>query len=121
MNILLVDDDQTSREAFASMLRMQGYGVDEAVDGYEGFATFETYHTDMIITDCEMPTLDGIELITEIRREGHLIPIIAMSGSIANMRPMMDAGATCFLLKPVNFNDLLACITLQAGKARAKV
>lgn len=118
MNILLVDDDATSREALAEMLRRSGCNVEEAVDGGDGWSSFDPDWVDMVITDQNMSHMNGDEMIAEIRREGHLIPIIAMSGNADNMKRMMDAGANAFLLKPIKFDDLLMCITLQAGKAR---
>jgi DNA-binding response OmpR family regulator len=123
MNILLVEDDPAIREPLAEMLRMNYYVVYEANCGVE--ALLYGSHKDfgdpgycMVITDCEMPVMGGIELINQIRVSDLRIPIIAMSGNQDNMKRMMDAGANVFLLKPINFTDLLACITLQAGKAR---
>ena len=119
MNILLVEDDRAIREPMAEMLRKSGYKVEQAEDGFDAIARGISRFIDVVITDCEMPRTDGVSLIKYLKGAGYeSIPIIAMSGSIANMKLMMDAGANAFLLKPINFNDLLACITLQAGKAR---
>lgn len=84
--ILVVEDDLNLRLTLTELLRLQGFAVVTARDGDEGYLQALAHQPDLVITDLQMPILDGIELARLIRRErGKLsgVPIIALSANFA--------------------------------------
>lgn len=80
--ILLVEDSFSTRETEKNILTGEGYRVDEASDGIEALQSVKTTNYSLIITDIEMPRMDGLTLIENIRRDpaGCKIPVIVLSG-----------------------------------------
>ncbi|MBO0800590.1 MAG: response regulator, partial [Blastocatellia bacterium] len=79
--ILIVEDDQNIRITLTEMFRMEGYSVITARDGDEGYLQALAHQPDLIVTDLNMPILDGVELAKLIRRErGKIsgVPILAL-------------------------------------------
>jgi len=104
--IMVVEDDLTLRLTLTELFRLQGFAVVTARDGDEGYLQAVAHQPDLIITDLQMPVLDGIELARLIRRErGKLsgIPIIALSGTLGefNLPEKMNAGIDRFVDKSV--------------------
>ncbi|MGH9802537.1 MAG: response regulator [Blastocatellia bacterium] len=102
--IMVVEDDLTLRLTLTELLRLQGFSVVTARDGDEGYLQALAHQPDLIITDLQMPVLDGIELARLIRRErGKLsgVPIIALSGNLSefNLSEKMGAGIDRFVDK----------------------
>lgn len=77
--LLLIEDEDSSREEFRDRLRSEGYRVMDAPNGRLGLALFRAHHPDVVITDILMPEKDGLEVIMEIRTEQSDACIIAMS------------------------------------------
>ena len=79
--ILVVDDSLTVRELERKLLNSHGYEVDIAVDGMDGWNAVRTGHYDLILTDVDMPRLDGVELLTLIRKDARLnrLPVAIVS------------------------------------------
>ncbi|MDQ3012730.1 MAG: response regulator [Acidobacteriota bacterium] len=85
--ILVVEDDQNIRFTLTELLRLQGFAVVVARDGDEGYLQALAHQPDLVITDLQMPILDGIELRRLIRLErGKLsgIPIIMLSANLSD-------------------------------------
>ena len=83
--ILVVEDDQNLRLTMTELLRLEGYAVVTARDGDEGYSQAIVHQPDLIITDLNMPILDGVELARLIRRQrGRIasVPIIALSANL---------------------------------------
>lgn len=104
--IMVVEDDLTLRLTLTELFRLQGFAVVTARDGDEGYLQAVAHQPDLIITDLQMPVLDGIELARLIRREhGKLseIPIIALSGNLGefNLPDKLGAGIDRFVDKSV--------------------
>ena len=104
--IMVVEDDLTLRLTLTELFRLQGFSVVTARDGDEGYLQAVAHQPDLIITDLQMPILDGIELARLIRRErGKLsgIPIIALSGNLGefNLPEKRGAGIDRFVDKSV--------------------
>jgi len=102
--IMVVEDDLTLRLTLTELFRLQGFAVVTARDGDEGYLQAVAHQPDLIITDLQMPILDGIELARLIRRErGKLsgIPIIALSGNLGefNLPDKLGAGIDRFVDK----------------------
>jgi two-component system chemotaxis sensor kinase CheA/two-component system sensor histidine kinase and response regulator WspE len=112
LRILLVDDSAIAREAEAALLRSLGHEVDEAVDGEDGWQRLQggAYH--LLVTDVQMPVLDGIDLTRRIKATPrlHKLPILILSSLSApeERRRGVDAGADAYLVKGEMDADTLA-------------
>jgi two-component system sensor histidine kinase and response regulator WspE len=67
--VLVVDDSLTVRELERKLLGSRGYEVEAAVDGMDGWNAARTGHFDLVVTDIDMPRMDGIELVTLIKND----------------------------------------------------
>jgi two-component system chemotaxis response regulator CheY len=112
--ILTVDDSASVRQMVAFTLRQAGYEVAEAVDGKDGLAKVNGGQFQLIITDLNMPNLDGIQLIAAVRQVPgyNFIPILMLTTeSQADKKDAgRKAGATGWIVKPFNAEQLLAVI-----------
>jgi signal transduction histidine kinase/DNA-binding NarL/FixJ family response regulator len=112
--VLIVDDVIANREMLADLLRGLGFAIEEAANGKEGLAQAETMQPDLILMDIMMPVMDGLEATRRIRSTPNLatVPIIAISASATaeDQRGSMVAGASAFMTKPIDQEDLLAQI-----------
>ena len=78
--ILVVDDDDSIRFLLRAVLELRGYDVIEAENGYEGLLRYQAEPTDLVITDMQMPVMDGLELIMELQRTFPWVKVVAISG-----------------------------------------
>jgi two-component system chemotaxis response regulator CheY len=112
--ILTVDDSSSVRQMVGFTLRKAGYEVAEAVDGRDGLTKVGAGKFDLIITDLNMPNVDGIELITTVRKipEYKFVPILMLSTeSQAEKKDAgRKAGATGWIVKPFNAEQLVAVV-----------
>ncbi|MDJ0276164.1 response regulator [Sphingomonas sp. 2R-10] len=103
-SILAVDDSASLRMAIRIALTGAGYSVTEAGDGVEGLAKAEATRFDMIVTDLNMPNMDGLSMIRELRKQPAQagVPIIFLTTeSDPEMKNQAKAaGATGWLVKP---------------------
>ena len=101
--ILVVDDDARLRFILKTQLAASGFSVREAEDGGKAMRTLETESVDLVLTDIDMPNVDGIELIQFIRAESRWrnLPIIVLStrGSTQDKQRAVAAGADSYLVK----------------------
>ncbi|MBJ2268730.1 hybrid sensor histidine kinase/response regulator [Pseudomonas sp. MF6772] len=122
--ILVVDDSLTVRELQRKLLLNRGYEVAVAVDGMDGWNALRSEDFDLLITDIDMPRMDGIELVTLLRRDTRLqsLPVMVVSykDREEDRRRGLDAGADYYLAK-ASFHDdaLLDAVVELIGGARA--
>ncbi|MCL9653463.1 hybrid sensor histidine kinase/response regulator [Pseudomonas protegens] len=122
--ILVVDDSLTVRELQRKLLINRGYDVAVAVDGMDGWNALRSESFDLLITDIDMPRMDGIELVTLLRRDNRLqsLPVMVVSykDREEDRRRGLDAGADYYLAK-ASFHDdaLLDAVVELIGGARA--
>jgi two-component system chemotaxis response regulator CheY len=112
-NILLVDDSATMLMSLKGTLEIGGYGVATAPDGEAALGLLKAgMKPDLIITDINMPKLDGIGLIQEARKLLRFTPILALTteSQQAKREEAKKSGATGWLVKPVGGQDLLKVI-----------
>lgn len=110
MKILVVEDEHRIAQALKVGLSDEGYAVDVAYDGDEGYRTAMADEYDVIIMDVMMPVMDGVEASRKLREEGNHTPILMLT---ARSQPDdivtgLDAGADDYLPKPFSFDVLLA-------------
>lgn len=112
--ILTVDDSASVRQMVSFTLRKAGYEVVEAVDGKDGLGKVGGGKLDLIITDLNMPNMDGIEMISIIRKlPGYsFVPILMLTTeSQAEKKDAgRKAGATGWIVKPFNADQLIAVV-----------
>jgi len=118
--ILIVDDDDSIRSLLAATLQQHEYQVLEAVNGKEAFDLFREHHPSLVISDVEMPEMDGFQLLSVIKSDLQygLTPVILMSGAftdLKNLRFGLSNGADDYILKPFDSGELI-----QSTKARLK-
>ncbi len=106
--VLVVDDSLTVRELERKLLSSRGYAVDVAVDGMDGWNAVRTGHYDLMITDVDMPRLDGIELLKLVRQDARLksLPVMVVSykDREEDRNRGLEAGADYYLTK-ASFHD----------------
>lgn len=108
--VLIVDDDELQRQLLAETLAEEGYHTSTAEDGLAALEAIKPFHPDVILTDLNMPRMDGIELITELRRRESSIPVIVLTafGNVEKAVGIVhDLKAFWFLEKPVKLSVLV--------------
>ena len=110
--VLTIDDSRTMRDMLLMALEDAGYTVIQAVDGVDGLETLASKGADVIITDINMPRMDGIQLIREARQMLRFTPILALTTESQQVKrdEAKRSGATGWLVKPVGGTDLLKVI-----------
>jgi len=122
-HVLVVEDSLTVRELERKLLEKRGYTVTVAVDGMDGWNALRSTHFDLVVTDIDMPRMDGIELVTLIKRDTLLktIPVMIVSykDRDEDRRRGLDAGADYYLAKG-SFHDeaLLDAVHDLIGEAQ---
>ena len=113
--ILAVDDSPSLRQMVAFTLKGAGYDVVEAVDGVEALGVAKGQAFDLVITDINMPNMDGIQLIKELRTLPNFkfTPILCLTteSSDDKKRQGKEAGATGWIVKPFSPEKLLATMS----------
>ncbi|MVT11641.1 sigma-54-dependent transcriptional regulator [Chitinophaga tropicalis] len=112
-NILIIDDEKSIRKTLSEILSYEGYKVDEAADGAEGFKMFKDKQYDAVLCDIKMPKMDGLEFLEKAKETNPDIPIVMVSGH-GNIDTAVEAvkkGAYDYISKPPDLNRLL--ITLR--------
>ncbi len=118
--VLVIDDDELTRTLLKRMLTGEGHEVEEALDGAEGLRLFGERPPDVVLTDINMPGLDGHEVITAIRVLHADVPIIAISGGgeVATDELLVKAsalGAGEIIMKPFEFTQLVGAVQRALG------
>jgi chemosensory pili system protein ChpA (sensor histidine kinase/response regulator) len=122
VRLLLVDDSLSIRKFVGKMLESAGYQVDTAVDGEDGLRKASTFAYSMILTDLEMPKLNGFEVIQALRRrsETSQTPVVVMTTRAGDKHRQMaiNIGANSYIAKPVEERTLLQEVERWVGRAR---
>ncbi|WP_417660395.1 transporter substrate-binding domain-containing protein [Pseudomonas sp.] len=118
LKILVVDDHPANRMLLAQQMKFLGQQVESAVDGDSAFTLWQSKHFDLVITDCNMPVMDGYTLSRAIRSKEQMLGANACTilGFTANAQPEMlqrciDAGMNGCLFKPVELDDLAQALS----------
>ena len=112
--ILIVDDSRTIRQQVGFTLTKEGYTVVEAADGQEGLTKLKENEVSMIISDVNMPNMDGLEMVEQIRKiEAYKVVLIIMlttESSGDKVERAKKAGASGWLVKPFNPEQLVGAV-----------
>ncbi len=107
--ILVVDDEEIIRDSLFYILEKEGYDVDKAENGKIAYEKLITNHFDLVITDIEMPIMKGTELLEKIKTLNYQTSVILITafGSLETAITALRHGASDYILKPVEFDELL--------------
>ena len=121
--ILVVDDDPIMRELLRIHLSNAGYEVSVAHDGVEGGYAVLRNRPDLIISDVNMPHLDGFEFIAAVREEAEFrsIPVIFLTSATEAEYRGRELGAIAYLAKPVRADKLLALVAEHVEGGRVPI
>ncbi len=109
MRILVVDDDPQITSLLKRGLSYEGYTVDTASDGGEALDKAKENEPDLLLLDVSMPGMDGFEVARRVRKTSR-VPILMLTakGTVADKVTGLDAGADDYLVKPFDFDELVA-------------
>lgn len=109
--VLVVDDNQTTRQVISRFLKGHGYTVTTTADASEALERFSQEPFDLVLSDFAMPGMDGANLTQRIHSLAPQIPVVIMSGhSGAKKENLLQAGAADFIEKPLLLHELLATL-----------
>ena len=106
----MVDDSDDTREMMAKLLELESFTVVTAEDGSAGLDTADAERPDLIITDVNMPKMNGIEMIKRLREQDGFatVPIMAITAYGNGVaKEALEAGANRAATKPIQFNELV--------------
>lgn len=112
MDILIIDDERSIRNTLKDILENEGYTVAAAEDGQKGLELMKSEKFDLIFCDVKMPKMDGIEVLTTIKKENpdQTVVMISGHGTIDTAVESLKLGAFDFIEKPLDLNRLLVCV-----------
>jgi len=117
--ILAVDDSASMRQMVSFTLNGAGFDVQEASDGSEALKIAQTKKFDLVLSDVNMPVMDGIQLVTELRKLDNykFVPVLMLTTESSGDKKMegKKAGATGWIVKPFNPEQLLNTIKKVLG------
>ena len=118
--VLVVEDHHDTSFLLCRLLKMEGYEVEHAIDGMVGYNAAESAPPDLIVTDIQMPRMDGIEMIKRIRKSNacRQVPIIVMSAyGQRRINDALAAGADDVVEKPIDLDSFLQTIKSKLPSA----
>ena len=120
LRVLVIEDDPASRSAIAKSLREMRHTVFEAADGVTGLQIAQAEPLDAVVLDLMLPRMDGISLLTELRRTSRVPVIIVSARRTEDDRvEALDLGADDYLTKPFTVRELLARLRAVVRRTEA--
>jgi two-component system response regulator FlrC len=109
MKILVVEDDPNLREAIVDSLMLKGHQVHDVCNGIEAIKVIAQSSLDIVLTDINMPQMDGLQLLAHVKKNQPWLPIILMTayGDVGQAVKAMQIGANDYLMKPFEVQELL--------------
>ncbi len=120
--ILIIDDEAAIRESLETLLSLEGYAIDTAVNGEEGLSRIEHESYDLVLLDLALPGKNGLEILGLIRERQQSLPVIMITayGKVDNVVDAIRTGAQNFVQKPWDNEKLLADIRSAIGRYHAE-
>ncbi|WP_430459802.1 sigma-54-dependent transcriptional regulator [Thalassolituus sp. LLYu03] len=112
MKLLVVEDDPKLREAMVDTLMLKGHEVSEAGNGIDALAIVRSRNLDLVLSDINMPGMDGLELLQTVKAEHPWLPVVLMTayGDVGQAVKAMQRGANDYLMKPFELAELEAIL-----------
>ncbi len=110
MRLLIVEDDQMIGTGLEKALKSDGYAVDWAQDGHDGWAAVQNQVYDLVLLDIGLPGMTGIELLQKMREQKEDVPVLVVSArdTVKDRVLGLDSGADDYLVKPFSLDELEA-------------
>jgi len=123
LNILVVDDDISIRKIVRDRLKMEGYTVTTAEDGKAGWEKFLENTYQLIITDINMPKINGIELLNKIHAAKIKVLAVVMSGGLSEAMETLvkETRANAFLRKPFSGKELVDVVNSNLNREDTEI
>ena len=120
--ILIIDDEAAIRESLETLLTLEGYAVEMAVNGEDGLVAIERNTYDLVLLDLALPGKNGLEILAIIRERHPSLPVIMITayGKVDNVVDAIRTGAQNFVQKPWDNEKLLADIRSAIGRYHAE-
>ena len=121
--VLVVDDDDRARQGLDKLLRQESYQVDTAASGADALRIAAEHPPDVVVTDLNMPEMDGVELLIKLREQDRELPVILATAmdEVGSAVRAMRAGAADYLTKPIDFDALLLSIERAIERRNLRV
>jgi two-component system, cell cycle response regulator DivK len=120
--ILIVEDNEKNMKLVRDVLQFKGYETIEAVTGGDGVRLARERKPDVILMDIQLPDIDGITALGQIREHADMqrIPIIAVSASVMpdDQQRIVASGFDAYVTKPINVKDFLGVVEKFATKVK---
>jgi len=109
MKMMLVDDEERFLSTTKKLLLKKGYDVFTAISGAEALEKLRTQNIHIVILDVKMPGMDGIETLKAVKRKFPMVEVIMLTGhgTVESAVEGLKSGATDYLTKPTDVNDLI--------------
>lgn len=123
LHVLVVDDEADARELLSAIFAGKGANVSSARDATEALALFESRTPDVVVSDIELPGMDGCALIRRLRERAGDVPAIAVSGFAGprDCERAVGAGFDLHVAKPVEARDLVKCVHDLTSRRQRRV
>jgi DNA-binding response OmpR family regulator len=120
MAILLIEDDKNIAASLSLSLEREGFKVESEHDGRCGLQAAENGNYELILLDCNLPSLSGFEVLRRLRAADNQVPVIILTvlGEVNDKLELFQAGADDYLVKPFAFSELLARIRALGRRPR---
>jgi len=112
VRILIVEDEPKVAQLVKKGLEAENFSADVAADGIEALESAAREHYDLVVLDLMLPKLDGLDVLTQWRKNGMSAPVLVLTArtSVAERVKGLESGADDYLVKPFSFEELLARI-----------
>ena len=120
--ILIVDDEPFNLDLLEQELADKGYAAERAINGTQALQKIDSLHPDLILLDYQMPDMNGLEVLKEIRRRGNDVPVVMITayGTIERAVQAMKEGAYDFITKPFDPDHIALVVRKALERERLK-
>lgn len=110
LRALIVDDEESILQLVAMALRYDGWEVQTASSGEEGLERLRSFNPDVAVLDIMLPDIDGVQLLSRVRGEGYLVPVLFLTAldSVDDRVNGLTAGGDDYMVKPFSLEELIA-------------
>jgi CheY-like chemotaxis protein len=117
--ILIVDDQESMRDMLSDLLDMMGYSPQAVEGGLQALASLESGPVDLVITDLNMPVMDGMELMRRIKESNPALPVIVITGygTFHTEKRVLSNGADGYIPKPCTIHRVQETVEAALGVA----
>ena len=124
LKVLVVDDNEVNLKVASSLVARLGHAVEVARDGRQALAAIASASPDVVLMDCHMPVLDGLEATRRLRLEPRFfrLPVIALTADVmsAQIKTCLDAGCDAHVAKPIDLRNLLSVMDRCVARGGAR-